>query len=79
MKNQNLKNLVKKSNLSKINEDFVILNNESVGVLRGGDNVGCPKKPGDGPTNGLCDVVINGYCPVSNSGCGGGKLTLELS
>jgi hypothetical protein len=75
MKNLKLIQLLKKSNLSKINEDFVILNNESVGTLRGGDNVGCPKKPG-GDTDGLCGVVVNGVCPVKNSGCGG-VLTIE--
>ncbi len=75
MKNQSLKNLVKKSNLLSIKDDFIILSDKNNGNLRGGDNVGCPKKPGD-DSPGVCDIVINLSCPVTNNSCTPKTLTL---
>jgi len=41
MKNQGLKNLVQRSNLLKVNDDFIILSEHNNAYLRGGGDGGC--------------------------------------
>ena len=74
MKNQNLKNLVRKSNLLEQKEDFYIMESSQSHALRGGgdgvcDNDSCPIIVDiDGVCNKDSSCTSNNSCP-NNSGC----------
>ncbi len=61
MKNQKLKNLVKKSNLLEIKDDFIVINQLEI-IRGGGDWYPPPTRP---------KIEINVVCPIYNTGCTG--------